>query len=85
VADTCVKGGPKLTLVGYRAIWIDDAHTVIGALGDWTMSGNDADGKPMTTPLRATEVIIKTPSGWKYVVDHASIGVPAPAPDAKPN
>ncbi|HKC51451.1 MAG TPA: DUF4440 domain-containing protein [Myxococcota bacterium] len=82
VAATCVKGGAKFTLVGYRAIWIDAAHTVIGALGDWTIAGTGPDGKPMTTPLRATEVLLKTPAGWKYIVDHASIGVPAPAPDA---
>jgi ketosteroid isomerase-like protein len=84
VAQTCAKGGPKFELVGYRAIWVDATHTVIAALGDWNATGPGPDGKPMTTPLRATEVIMKTSSGWQYVVDHASFGVPAPAADAKP-
>jgi len=84
VAQTCVKGGAKITLVGYRAVWIDDAHTVVGALGDWTMAGTDADGKPVTIPLRATEVLVKSKAGWLYAVDHASIGVPAP-PEPKPS
>jgi ketosteroid isomerase-like protein len=81
VGDTCKPGGPKLKLVGYRAVWIDAAHTVIGALGDWEASGAGPEGQPMTTKLRATEVIVKTKEGWKYAVDHASFGVPAPAGD----
>lgn len=78
VTETCVKDGPKLTLVGYRAIWVDAAHTVVAALGDWSMSGTAPDGTPTTTPLRAVEVIAKTPKGWKYVADHASLGAPPP-------
>lgn len=82
VTATCVKGGPKLELVGYKAVWVDVAHTAIASLGDWSMSAPGPDGKPATTPVRATEVIVKTKGGWKYAVDHASIGVP-PAPPTK--
>jgi ketosteroid isomerase-like protein len=77
VGDTCKPGGPKFKVVGYRAIWIDAAHTVVGALGDWEASGAGPDGVPMVTKLRATEVLVKTKDGWKYVVDHASFGVPS--------
>jgi len=78
VTTTCAKDGPKVELVGYKAVWIDAAHTVIGALGDWRIVAKGADGKTVTTPLRATEVIVKTKSGWQYVVDHASVGAPPP-------
>jgi len=80
VAQTCVKGGPKITLLGYRAVWVDAAHTVVAALGDWSMSGTGSDGTPTTVPLRAVEVLVKTKAGWQYAADHASIGVPPPPP-----
>jgi len=79
VTSTCSKNGPRLTLVGYKATWADNAHTVIASLGEWSLLTVGADGKQVTTPVRATEVLVKTQKGWKYVVDHASIGVP-PAP-----
>jgi ketosteroid isomerase-like protein len=84
VAATCAKGGPKISLVGYRATWADAAHTVIAALGDWKMASAGPDGTPVDVPLRAVEVLVKTPHGWLYVADHASIGaVPsAPTPSA---
>lgn len=82
VTETCVKDGPKFTLVGYRAVWVDAARTVVAALGDWSMSATAPDGTPTTTPLRAVEVLAKTPKGWQYVADHASIG--APPPPAEP-
>jgi ketosteroid isomerase-like protein len=79
VTDTCKPGAPKPELVGYRAVWVDKAHTVIAALGDWKLTAPGPDGKDVVTPIRATEVLVKTKGGWKYAVDHASIGVP-PAP-----
>jgi len=79
VASTCKKDGPKLELVSYKAVWVDASHTAIASLGDWSMTAPGADGKPAKTQVRATEVIVKTKKGWRYVVDHASIGVP-PAP-----
>jgi ketosteroid isomerase-like protein len=82
VTATCNQNGPKLALVGYKAVWVDAAHTAIASLGEWSMTAPGPDGKPAQTPVRATEVIVKTKNGWKYAVDHASIGVP-PAPPAQ--
>jgi ketosteroid isomerase-like protein len=84
VKTTCVAGQPPLRLLGYRAVWVDPAHTVIASLGDWSVSGTGPDGKTVTTPVRATEVLVKTPQGWLYVVDHASIGVPPALPQPPP-
>jgi ketosteroid isomerase-like protein len=80
VTATCTKSGPKLALVGYKAVWLDAAHTAIASLGEWSMSAAGPDGKPAITPVRATEVIVKTKDGWVYAVDHASIGVSPPPP-----
>jgi ketosteroid isomerase-like protein len=78
VAATCVATGPKLTLVGYRAVWVDAAHTVVAALGEWSMAATGPDGTPAAVPVRAVEVLVKTEAGWLYAADHASVGtVPA--------
>jgi ketosteroid isomerase-like protein len=84
VKETCVANGPKFKLLGYRAVWADAAHSVIAALGDWSVEGVTPDGRAVATPVRATEVLVKTANGWKYVVDHASIGVPPPPPPGTP-
>ena len=84
VSDTCKPGGAKFKLLGYRAVWIDAVHTVVGALGDWEATGEGPDGNPLSMKLRATEVLVKTKDGWKYAVDHASFGVPPPPPPSQP-
>jgi ketosteroid isomerase-like protein len=50
----------------------------IAIIGHWEVTQTGPDGKPTTSHIRATEVIVKTGSGWRYVVDHASIGLPPP-------
>jgi ketosteroid isomerase-like protein len=79
VSTTCKKDGPKAELVGYEAVWVDASHAAIASLGEWRIVATGPDGKTTATPVRAAEVIVKTKGGWRYVVDHASIGVP-PAP-----
>jgi len=76
VSATCVPGAPKFKLVGYKAVWADAAHTVVAALGDWTVSGVGPDGTPASAPVRSVEVLVKTGPGWQYVGDHASAGIP---------
>ena len=47
-------------------------------VGMWddTMSG--PDGKPMTSRVRTTELLHRSNGKWRYVIDHASIGLPPP-------
>ena len=47
-------------------------------VGMWddTMSG--PDGKPMTARVRTTELLHRSNGKWRYVIDHASIGLPPP-------
>jgi uncharacterized protein (TIGR02246 family) len=47
----------------------------IGQLDD-TMTG--PDGKPATLRIRTSELLHKSGGKWRYVVDHASAGLPAP-------
>ena len=41
-----------------------------------TMSG--PDGKPITARVRTTELLHRSKGKWRYVIDHASIGLPPP-------
>jgi uncharacterized protein (TIGR02246 family) len=47
-------------------------------IGMWddTMSG--PDGKPITARVRTTELLHRSNGKWRYVIDHASIGLPPP-------
>ena len=47
----------------------------IGQLDD-TMTG--PDGKSMTLRIRTSELLHKSGGKWRYVVDHASAGLPPP-------
>jgi len=66
----------KAVLKSSEAVAYGDSH--IGITGHWELTQNGPDGKPTTSQIRATEVIVKTPAGWRYVSDHASIGLPSP-------
>ena len=51
-------------------------------VGHWADSAIGTDGKTTVFKIRTTEVMHKSGGQWRYVVDHASIGLP-PAPPAK--
>ena len=50
----------------------------IAIFGHWEVTQAGPDGKPTIAQVRTTEVIAKSGSGWHYVIDHASVGVPPP-------
>jgi uncharacterized protein (TIGR02246 family) len=51
--------------------------------GRWEQSSKAPDGTTAVVVIRTTEVLKETGGKWRYVVDHASIGVPPPpAPNA---
>lgn len=61
------------------AIALDDSHIL--NVGVWEAHGSGPDGRPTTAIVRTTELLVKEGDVWRYVVDHASIGVPPPPPD----
>jgi uncharacterized protein (TIGR02246 family) len=72
----------KPVLKSVVGVQLDPSHIAI--VGHWEIAQTGPDGQPMTAEIRTSEVIAKTPGGWRYVVDHASIGVPPPEPAQKP-
>ena len=79
LGDLCEAGLGKSKWLGGRAAWFGTGENAIVATGGWETSGVDADGKPVSVVVRTTEFLVKTPTGWKYQLDHASVGVPVPA------
>jgi ketosteroid isomerase-like protein len=60
-------------------VLLDPTH--IAVMGHWDFTQNGPDGKPTTSQIRTSEIIRKSAAhGWRYLVDHASIGMPPPAP-----
>ena len=77
VTDLCdPKTNPKPVLKSDVGVQLDDSH--ISIIGKWELTQTDPHGKRTTSQIRTSEIIAKTPAGWRYIVDHASIGVPAP-------
>ena len=71
----------KLSLKSIDGISLDSDH--IATVGHWEGSFKGPDGKKVVSQVRTTEVLLKAGSGWQYIVDHASIGLPPPkAPQA---
>jgi ketosteroid isomerase-like protein len=65
-----------------------DARSVGGDyimnIGRWEQAATGPDGKPVTVVIRTTELLHKGADGkWRYLVDHASIGLPPPPPTQK--
>jgi uncharacterized protein (TIGR02246 family) len=79
VTDFCKKTKDlKLTLTGVDAVPLDDAH--VATVAHWESSAAGPGGKPVSAKVRSTEVLVKSGSAWRYLVDHASVGQPAPHP-----
>jgi len=70
------KTKPKAVIKSVVGVPLGDSHIAI--TGRWEFTQTGPDGKRTTSHLRATEIIVRTPAGWRYVSDHASIGVHPP-------
>ena len=77
VADACRPGrGFEMTVDGLEVIPLDATH--VAAVLHWRDSLRGPDGQPFPFRVRASQVLVKTRGGWRFVVDHASIGLPVP-------
>lgn len=65
----------KAVLTSAVGVQLDPTHVAI--VGHWKLTQNGPDGKPSTVEVRTSEVIVKSGKSWRYVVDHASIGMQA--------
>jgi uncharacterized protein (TIGR02246 family) len=77
VAATCKAGNQPLKLKSQDSTQVGDDYIV--NVGMWEDTVPGPDGKPMTVDVRTTEVLHRNNGKWRYVVDHASIGMPPPA------
>jgi len=88
-AASCADAGLAMqrAFVAHRqafvdAIALDKNH--VATVGQWEDTFTGPSGKPMTSIVRTTEVLVKQQGRWKYLVDHASVGAPPPAPARRP-
>jgi uncharacterized protein (TIGR02246 family) len=72
---------PSLKLISSDSREIGKNYIVNVGMWDFTAPG--PDGKPMTSRVRTTELLHESHGKWRYVVDHASVGLPPPPPPAK--
>lgn len=49
-------------------------------VGRWEQTFTTPRGRKVTQEIRTTEVLQKTDGEWRYLVDHASVGLPTTAP-----
>jgi ketosteroid isomerase-like protein len=84
LSETCGTDTGRSKWLGGSGAWFGAGENAIVATGAWETSGVDAQGKTVTVTVRTTELLVKTPDGWKYRLDHASVGVPPPEPTPAP-
>lgn len=77
-ANLCTGKDPAPTLKAIEGRQLGPGYVVTH--GTWEQPSKGPDGKPMTLVIRTTEVLKDTHGKWRYVVDHASIGLPPPPP-----
>ena len=85
LVDNFVAQLPKdarLTIEAQTAIPLGNG--TIAVVGHWQQTFTDPDGKAQRLDLRTTEIIKEEKGKWLYLVDHASIGLPPPAPAGQP-
>jgi hypothetical protein len=72
----------KLAIESLQVIPIDDSH--VATVGRWRNSFTGPGGVHRTATVRTTEVLVKRDGAWRYLVDHASIGLPPPGRGPRP-
>ena len=72
------KAGISVRLDSIHGRRLDPDHVLV--VGEWTIFAPGEAGGILETRARATEILVKSGSGWRYLLDHAS---DAPAPPAR--
>lgn len=72
------KAGVSVRLDTIQGHSLDPTHILV--VGEWTIVAPGPDGKPVETKARASEILVESDAGWRYLLDHAS---DAPAPPAR--
>lgn len=62
--------GVSVRLNQVEGIRLDPDHILL--VGEWTITAPDSDGNTTQSGVRATEILVKTKAGWRYLLDHAS-------------
>jgi uncharacterized protein (TIGR02246 family) len=79
ILDHYCSGGMKQSVKavssGARQVGAD----YIIHFGQLDITTKGPDGKPSTLRVRTDELLHKSGGKWRYVVDHASVGLPPPA------
>ena len=57
----------------------------LAVIGHWEISFKDANGKMQMASVRTSEILKKRGKKTLYVVDHASVALPPPQPEATPS
>jgi ketosteroid isomerase-like protein len=81
IKEQCASAG-KSTLKSISSDSKAIGKAYIVNVGMWDDTMNGPDGKPVTMRVRTTELLHQSAGRWRYVIDHASIGLP-PAPAAR--
>jgi ketosteroid isomerase-like protein len=79
VKATCSGVKPSLKEVSSEPRWVGRDYII--NVGMWDAAGTGADGKPTKVRIRTSELLHRSGGKWRYVVDHASVGM-APAVNA---
>lgn len=72
------ESGVSYRLDAIRGTRLGPDH--ISVVGTWTITVPGPDGKPSANKARATEILVRSDAGWRYLVDHASAAPPAAPP-----